>query len=368
MQHGTKKLLHQTTITTNTNKHNGNKTQHVPRLNPPREATKGKKRKEPHNSGMVNSTTIAKTSLNYTNNIAPTDTTETNPTAPHNASVATDAHHKSPQQTPKRHKMTRQQGIVQFLEQQPFSRQYTQLHSSDPSNNPGSAPSSLPSKEPSAGPTEVPCAPTLQQPQGNRGLIIQQQKTAAPTQESTLQPARGTKRHHSAISRPRRASTRKEKPVSRSAEQAGPSTSGSASTGSSMGNTTKKCRRGTPGKNTKIPPSKNSKAPQPTAEDKAAAFNTKFGTIAQQKPEGSRRLIFSNIGPGGLQEYSESAIQAKQHFIDQHDPDLIGWCEVGAYWPKIPQHNCLGELFNFHHKVRYVMAHNTKVDMPCVGA
>jgi hypothetical protein len=59
-----------------------------------------------------------------------------------------------------------------------------------------------------------------------------------------------------------------------------------------MGDTTKKRHRGTPGKNTKIPPGKNSKAPQQTAEDKAAAFNIKFGIIAQQKPAGSRRLIF----------------------------------------------------------------------------
>jgi hypothetical protein len=261
------------------------------------------------------------------------------------------AHHYDNQQ--RNRKKTQQRNMAQYLIPRPFSSQHTQLHPPDPSNDPGGDPRKPPSQEPGEDQIAYPSDLTAQQP-AQATMSPTNPRAAATTRGGARHPTPGTKRSRRANSGPGQVLTHQ---ATRGTDNDGPGTPGTGAS-TTISGPTKKRRSGVPGRNTKLPPGKNSKAPPPTAEDKAAAFDTQFGMITQAKPEGSRRLIFGNIGPGGLQQDSESAIQAKRHLIDQYDPDLIGWCEVGAYWPKIPQHQRPGELFKFQHKMRYVTAHN----------
>ena len=84
-----------------------------------------------------------------------------------------------------------------------------------------------------------------------------------------------------------------------------------------------------------------------TAADKEAMFKIPFGDDFSEsdKPDEVARIIFGNVGPGGLQVSDPNVVQGLRNFVRKHEANHLGVAESRTNWPKIPKEKQLSELF-----------------------
>ncbi len=91
---------------------------------------------------------------------------------------------------------------------------------------------------------------------------------------------------------------------------------------------------------------------------KAARFKVQFSDMTCNKQEGTARICFGNMGPGGLQPHCDGSIQSLRTFLQRWQVDHYGGCEHQMNLDNIPPYHRLHEIFRSENALRCIAAHN----------